>query len=190
MISPYQEGNSSPEALRRSAACKVLEIFSSRCASGQWFLVRQEPDIHLRSRPGRASPKIECVISCQSRNISEWASGSDLPCPVGFGRDLAGTLKTAFYTKRSSLTYAFKHLGTWPFRSYTRRPQHSRERLTRCCSSGINGSLVQSTRAAHNVLKSWQNLVAWSLVKHLLPRITDWICGYVPRLVGGLAYSG
>jgi len=52
MISPCQEGNSSPDALREE---RVVQIFQSLQlafdASRQWFLRKEEPDIHLLSRP-------------------------------------------------------------------------------------------------------------------------------------------
>ncbi len=79
MISPCQEGKSSPDALGRSAN-KSLQISPDRlCASRRWFLFDREPDIHLLSRPRRASQKIEFVISCQSRNNSMGASGAYAP---------------------------------------------------------------------------------------------------------------
>src|SRR3989454_399028 len=76
MISPCQEGKSSPDALGRSAN-KSLQVSPARLrASRRWFLLDREPDIHLLSRPRRASQKIELVISCQSRNNSMGASVS------------------------------------------------------------------------------------------------------------------
>src|SRR5882724_3478174 len=78
MISPCQEGKSSPDALGRSAN-KSLQVSPARLrASRRWFLLDREPDIHLLSRPRRASQKIELVISCQSRNNSMGASGASV----------------------------------------------------------------------------------------------------------------
>src|SRR5882724_1366399 len=79
MISPCQEGKSSPDALGRSAN-KSLQVSPARLrASRRWFLLDREPDIHLLSRPRRALQKIELVISCQSRNNSMEASGAYAP---------------------------------------------------------------------------------------------------------------
>ena len=79
MISPCQEGKSSPDALGRSAN-KSLQVSPARVrASRRWFLLDREPDIHLLSWPRRASQKIELVISCQSRNNSMGASGAYAP---------------------------------------------------------------------------------------------------------------
>src|SRR5713101_6562210 len=79
MISPCQEGKSSPDALGRSAN-KSLQVSPARLrASRRWFLFDREPDIHLLSRPPRAAQKIEFVISCQSRNNSMGASGAYAP---------------------------------------------------------------------------------------------------------------
>src|SRR6266404_6770270 len=79
MISPCQEGKSSPDALGRSAN-KSLQVSPARLrASRRWFLLDRKPDIHLLSRPRRASQKIELVISCQSRNNSMGASGAYAP---------------------------------------------------------------------------------------------------------------
>src|SRR6266852_61368 len=78
-ISLCQEGKSSPDALGRSAN-KSLQVSPARLrASRRWFLFDREPDIHLLSRPRRASQKIEFVISCQSRNNSMGASGAYAP---------------------------------------------------------------------------------------------------------------
>src|SRR5260370_40903620 len=54
MISPCQEGKSSPDALRRSACIKVLGTSARVRASRRWFLLDPEPDIHLLSQPRRA----------------------------------------------------------------------------------------------------------------------------------------
>src|SRR6266436_904826 len=79
MISPCQEGKNSPDALGRSAN-KSLQVSPARLrASRRWFLFDREPDLHLLSRPRRASQKIEFVISCQSRNNSMGASGAYAP---------------------------------------------------------------------------------------------------------------
>src|SRR2546426_12613104 len=79
MISPCQEGKSSPDALGRSAN-KSLQVSPARVrASRRWVLLDREPDIHLLSRPRRGSQKIELGISCQSRNNSMGASGAYAP---------------------------------------------------------------------------------------------------------------
>src|SRR2546422_11272669 len=79
MISLCQEGKSFPDALGRSAN-KSLQISPARLrASRRWFLFDSEPDIHLVSRPRRASQKIELVDSPQSRNNSMGAAGAYPP---------------------------------------------------------------------------------------------------------------
>src|SRR6266852_193637 len=49
MISPCQEGKSSPDALRRSAGIKFLGASARVRASRRWFLLDPEPDIHDKS---------------------------------------------------------------------------------------------------------------------------------------------
>ena len=69
MISPCQEGKSSPDALRRSARNKTLQVLSSRsCLSAVVPRILQ-PDIHLLSQPMGLPQKIEFVISCHSKHI-------------------------------------------------------------------------------------------------------------------------
>jgi hypothetical protein len=85
MISPCQEGKSSPDALGRSAN-KSLQVSPARLSAVVPF--DREPDIHLLSRLRRASQKIEFVISCQSRNNSMGESGAYAPSP--------SRLKTSF----------------------------------------------------------------------------------------------
>ncbi len=74
MISPCQEGKSSPDALGRSAN-KVFRSLQLAFAP----LGGDSSSIENLSRPRRASQKIEFVISCQSRNNSMGASGAYAP---------------------------------------------------------------------------------------------------------------
>src|SRR5712692_5689090 len=76
MISPCQEGKSSPDALRRSACIKFLgasaRVRASRRGSSS---IENQTSICCLSPEGRAQ-KIEFVISCQSRNNPMGASGA------------------------------------------------------------------------------------------------------------------
>ena len=72
MISPCQEGKSSPEALGRSAYVTLVRVFSSRCclSAVDSFTIQNQTSICYLSPHGPLH-KIECVISCQSGNISK-----------------------------------------------------------------------------------------------------------------------
>jgi hypothetical protein len=74
MIGPCQEGTALLTRLRRKAKQDAWGLHLQG-ASRRWFLGILEPDIHLLSQPNVPPQEIELVISCQSRNISEWASG-------------------------------------------------------------------------------------------------------------------
>src|SRR5258707_14232190 len=72
MISPCQEGKSSPDALRRSACIKFLGASARVRASRRWFLFDREPDIHLLSWPRRASTE---DLGCDLLALSQQFDG-------------------------------------------------------------------------------------------------------------------
>ena len=81
MISPCQEGKSSPDALRRSACIKFLGASARVRASRRWFLLIQNQTSICCLSPEGPAQKIEFVISCQSRNNPMGASGAYAPSP-------------------------------------------------------------------------------------------------------------
>src|SRR5882724_6936482 len=81
MISPCQEGKSSPDALRRSACIKFLGLqLAFVPLGGGSSAIENQTSICCLSPAGPAQ-KIELVISCQSRNNSMEASGAYAPSP-------------------------------------------------------------------------------------------------------------
>src|SRR6266853_3039973 len=81
MISPCQEGKSSPDALRRSACIKFLGLqLAFVPLGGGSSSIENQTSICCLSPAGPAQ-KIEFVISCQSRNNSMGASGAYAPSP-------------------------------------------------------------------------------------------------------------
>src|SRR6266436_4803765 len=81
MISPCQEGKSSPDALRRSACIKFLGLqLAFVPLGGGSSSIENQTSICCLSPEGPAQ-KIEFVISCQSRNNPMGASGAYAPSP-------------------------------------------------------------------------------------------------------------
>src|SRR6266704_2033581 len=79
MISPCQEGKSSPDALRRSACIKFLGLqLAFVPLGGGSCSIQNQTSICCLSPEGPAQ-KIEFVISCQSRNNPRGASGAYAP---------------------------------------------------------------------------------------------------------------
>src|SRR5260370_17777014 len=79
MISPCQEGKSSPDALRRSACIKFLRLqLAFVPLGGGSSSIENQTSICCLSPEGPAQ-KIEFVISCQSRNNPMGASGAYAP---------------------------------------------------------------------------------------------------------------
>jgi len=79
MISPCQEGKSSPDALRRSACIKFLGLqLAFVPLGGGSSSIENQTSICCLSPEGPAQ-KIEFVISCQSRNNPMGASGAYAP---------------------------------------------------------------------------------------------------------------
>src|SRR5882724_5539002 len=81
MISPCQEGKSSPDALRRSACIKFLGLqLAFAPLGGGSSSIENQTSICCLSPEGPAQ-KIELVVRCQSRNNSMGASGAYAPSP-------------------------------------------------------------------------------------------------------------
>src|SRR5438445_6233596 len=81
MISPCQEGKSSPDALRRSACIKFLGLrLAFVPLGGGSSSIENQTSICCLS-PAGPTQKIEFVISCQSRNNPMGASGAYAPSP-------------------------------------------------------------------------------------------------------------
>src|ERR1700741_3635762 len=82
MISPCQEGKSSPDALGRSAGIKFLglQLAFVPLGGGSSSIENQTSICCLRPASG-LEQKMEFVIPCQSRNNSMGASGAYAPLP-------------------------------------------------------------------------------------------------------------
>src|SRR5882724_3889811 len=81
MISPCQEGKSSPDALRRSACIKFLGLqLAFVPLGGGSSSIENQTSICCLS-PAGPTQKIEFVISCQSRNNPMGASRAYAPSP-------------------------------------------------------------------------------------------------------------
>src|SRR5260370_16220396 len=81
MISPCQEGKSSPDALRRSACIKFLRLqLAFEPLGGGSSSIENQTSICCLSPPGPAQ-KIELVIFFQSRNNPMGGSRAYAPSP-------------------------------------------------------------------------------------------------------------
>src|SRR5260370_41578048 len=141
MISPCQEGKSSPDALRRSACIKFLgasaRVRTSRRGSCS---VENQTSICCLSPEGRAQ-KIEFVISCQSRN-NRWGPRELTLCrPVGYRRALAGcALKKSScisHPLRSGAVFVFYYQKAFLPAINRHQVRHHLPRHGQCCAVGI-----------------------------------------------------